>query len=203
MSKRYLCLALVVLAIGYARPAAAQVGGGVKVGVNWSTVSGRVDIEDGLIDKNLRTGLLAGGFLTFNFVPLLSFEPEVLYSQQGVKLKQGSQEATVELDYVQIPLLLRIGGSGKGAAGLYGLVGPSFGFTTNTKITQSGQPDFDIDDQIKNHDSAIVFGVGITLSRFLVEGRYSEGFEDFNESSNGNVVKNRNRVFSALVGLHF
>src|SRR5262245_60099588 len=130
MNKRILCVVLVVIAMAWARPASAQIGGGVKVGVNWATVSGRLDVDGGNTDKNLRTGLLAGGFLTFNFIPLVSFEPEVLYSQQGVKLKQGSQEATAELDYVQIPLLLRIGGSGKGHAGLYALVGPSFGFTT-------------------------------------------------------------------------
>src|SRR5262245_39497939 len=105
MTKRYLCVALLTLAIGYAKPASAQnIGGGVKGGINWSTVSGEVDVDDGRANKNLRTGLLVGGFVTFNFLPGLSFEPEVLYSQQGVKLKRGSDEATAELDYVQIPL---------------------------------------------------------------------------------------------------
>jgi Outer membrane protein beta-barrel domain len=210
MNRRFLCVALVILAMAYAKPASAQhVGGGFKIGVNWSTLSGAVDVDEGVrADKDLRTGLLVGGFVTFNLFPGLSLQPEVLYSQQGVKLTQGGQEATAELDYVQVPVLLRIGGSGKGAAGLYGIVGPSFGFATSTKITQSGQPDLDIDDQIKSNETGIVFGVGITLSRFLIEGRYTEGLTDINEESvgfiNNNLInKNRNRVFAAVVGLHF
>jgi outer membrane protein with beta-barrel domain len=203
MKKRLICVAIMVAAVGHAATASAQVGGGVKVGVNWASVSGSVAVDDGVrADKSFRTGLLVGGFLTFNFIPLLSFEPEVLYSEQGVKLTQGGQEAKAEFNYVQVPLLLRIGGSGKSAAGLYGLVGPAFGHVSSPKLKVSGQPDQDLKNDIKSNDTSIVFGVGITLSRFLVEGRYSEGLTDINEGSDGSN-KNRNRVFAAIVGLHF
>ena len=201
MNRRF-CVLHSVLAMTYAKPASAARRRRFRRR-EWSTVSGNVDPGDSSAREGPRTGLLVGGFVTFNLFPGVSLQPEVFYSQQGVKLTQAGQEATAELDYVQVPVLLRIGGSGKGAAGLYGIVGPSFGFATSTKITQSDQPDVDIDDQIKNNETGIVFGVGITLSRFLIEGRYTEGLTDINEGSGGFIEKNRNRVFAAVVGLHF
>lgn len=44
----------------------------------------------------------------------------------------------------------------------------------------------------------------MTLSRFLVEGRYTAGLKDFNKiNQNPGGTTNKNRVFSVLVGVHF
>jgi len=198
MDKRFVCAAILVAAVGHATTASAQVGGGVKVGVNLSSVSGDFDSD---VDTKNRTGLVAGGFLTFAFAPALAFEADVLFSDQGVKLTAGTDEAKAKFGYVQVQPLLRVGNSGKGVAGVYGLFGPSFGFLNSAKITQSGQPEQDIKDDLKSSDVGFVAGVGFTLSRLLFEGRYTAGLKNINDD--GSNQKNKNRVFSALVGIHF
>ena len=64
---------------------------------------------------------------------MLAFQPEVLYSIQGVKIEEDDgTEATVAIDEVQIPLLLRVGGSA--GTGGYLLVGPSIGLSPARKL---------------------------------------------------------------------
>jgi len=189
--KTFLVAGFVVLAVlastgtGWAQ----GIGGGVKVGVNFATVSG--DIE---ADKSARTGLVAGAFLTVPVAPAVAFQPEVLYSMQGVKGKDGSDEFTAKIDEVQIPLLLRFGSN----AG-HLLVGPSIGFITRAKI-KFGSQEEDFKDDLKSTDIGIVVGAGVTVNRFLIEGRYTAGMTNLND---GGSDDNKSRVFSVLVGVGF
>ena len=90
----------------------------------------------------------------------------------------------------RVPLLLRLGNSGKAAASLYAVAGPTFGILVRNQ---------GVADQLKNTDVGVVVGAGVTLSRLLLEGRYTAGLTDFNKG--GTVYKNR--VLSLLVGLNF
>jgi hypothetical protein len=196
MTKRFVVPALAALILTSAAVAQAQVGGGIKAGVNFATLSGITDV-----DTEQRVGLVAGGFMTVGIVPSLAFEPEVLFSMQGSKLhvsKSGvSTDAKANIDYVQIPLLLRIGNSGKSTASLYAVVGPSIGFLMGAKI--DGE---DFSDELKKADVGLVVGAGVTLTRFLIEGRYTVGLTDLNKPGLSTEA-NKNRVLSLLVGLHF
>jgi len=198
MSRRFVVGGVVLAVAMCSTPAWAQVGGGIKVGVNLATISGFNDTDDSTSE---RTGLVAGGFLTVGLVPLIAIQPEVLFSMQGSKLHFGSTgvstDATAKLDYLQVPVLLRIGNSGKDSASLYGVVGPTFGILMRAK-----QDDVDIKDQLKNADTGVVVGAGVSLSRFFAEGRYTYGLTDLNKVEEPSGA-NRNRVISVLVGLAF
>ena len=189
MRKRLILGSLLIVALTSSTSAWAQVGGGIKVGVNLATLSG---FNDPSTDQ--RVGITAGGFMTFGLAPLIAFEPEVLFSMQGSKLHFGtsgvSSDVTAELDYVQVPLLLRIGNSGSAGASLYAVVGPTLGILVR---------DEGVADELKSTDVGVVVGAGVTLSRLLLEGRYTAGLTDFNKG--GSVYKNR--VLSLLVGLQF
>ncbi len=189
MKVRFILGGVLAAALLASTPAWAQVGGGIKVGVNLATLSGFNDATTGQ-----RVGLTAGGFLTVGLVPMLKFEPEVLFSMQGSKLHISTggvtSDVTAKVDYVQVPLLLRIGNSGKSSASLYAVVGPSFGVL----VRHQG-----VADQLKKTDVGAVVGVGVTVSRLLLEGRYTAGLTDFNRG--GTVYKNR--VLSLLVGVQF
>jgi hypothetical protein len=180
-------------------PAWAQVGGGIKVGVNLATVSGFNDADN---STSQRTGLVAGGFLTVGLLPMIALQPEVLFSMQGSKLHVGtsgiSTDATAKLDYIQVPVLLRIGNSGKAGASLYGVVGPTFGVLMRA-TDQDGQ---DIKSELKNTDVGVVVGAGVSLSHFLAEARYTYGLTDLNKVEDPSGA-NRNRVISVFVGLIF
>ena len=182
---------MLLVALTSSTAAWAQVGGGIKVGVNLATLSG---FNDPSTDQ--RVGITAGGFMTFGLAPLIAFEPEVLFSMQGSKLHFGtsgtivSSDVTAKLDYVQVPLLLRIGNSGKAGASLYAVAGPALGVLVR---------DEGVAEELTNTDVGVVVGAGVTLSRLLLEGRYTAGLTDFNKG--GSVYKNR--VLSLLVGLQF
>jgi hypothetical protein len=169
----------------------SQVGGGIKVGMNLAKLSGFNDPS-----TTQRVGLTAGVFVTAGLAPMVAFEPEVLFSMQGSKLHFAasgtivSSDVTAKLDYVQVPLLLRIGNSGKSVASLYGIVGPTLGYLVRNQ---------GVTDELKKTDVGVVVGAGVTFSRMLLEGRYTTGLTDFNKG--GTVYKNR--VLSILVGLHF
>jgi hypothetical protein len=189
MRKRFVLGSMLIVALTSSTAAWAQVGGGIKVGVNLATLSGFNDAS-----TTQRVGITAGGFMTVGLAPMIAFEPEVLFSMQGSKLHVGtsgvSSDVTAKLDYVQVPLLLRLGNSGKAAASLYAVAGPTFGILVRNQ---------GVTDELKNTDLGMVVGAGVTFSRLLLEGRYTTGLTDFNKG--GTVYKNR--VLSLLVGLHF
>ncbi len=173
---------------------AQSVGGGIKVGANFATVSGDIEAE-----KSMRTGLVAGGFLTVPVAPMVAFQPEVLYSMQGVKATDDGEEATAEIDEVQIPLLLRLGRNSGGTGG-YLLVGPSIGIITKAKFT-SGSDEEDFKDDLKSTDIGVLVGAGVSVNRFLIEARYTAGMTNLNDDDSSD--DNKSRVFSVLVGVGF
>jgi hypothetical protein len=179
MKKQFLSAVVCVMALAAATPAFAQVGGGIKAGVNLAQISGSDDSPD------TRIGTIAGVFLITN-QGLIAFQPELLFSMQGAKFTFGTAKA----DYVQIPLLLRIGSSSKNKASLYGLVGPSLGILV--------QDDF-FEDAVERTDVGATVGAGVTFSRFLVEARFTAGLTDFAKGSNAF----KNRVFSVMGGFVF
>jgi hypothetical protein len=198
MSKRVIFGGMLIAVVMSTAPAWAQVGGGIKVGVNLASISGFNDADN---STTQRTGLVAGGFLTVGLLPMIALQPEVLFSMQGSKLHFSasgiSTDATAKLDYIQVPVLLRIGNSGKAGASLYGVVGPTFGVLMGAN--QDGQ---DIKSELKNTDTGVVVGAGVSLSRFLAEARYTYGLTDLNKVADPGGT-NRNRVISVFLGLVF
>jgi len=180
MNKALFSCAALVLTLTTSSIASAQgVSGGIKAGVNFASVSGSDD------DPDTRIGSMAGAFVTIG-QGLLALQPEVLFSMQGSKFTFG----TAKVDYFQVPVLLRIGSSAKNKASVYGLVGPTFG----VRIREEGW-----DDPIKRSDVGATAGVGFTVSRLLVEGRFTAGLTDFSEGT----TAYKHRVWSLLAGFVF
>ena len=180
MKKSIFVGVLLVLALTYPTAAWAQsVSGGIKAGVNFAKVSGSDD------DPGQRIGSMAGAFVTIG-QGLIAVQPEVLFSMQGSKFTFG----TAKVDYFQVPVLLRIGSSAKNKASVYGLVGPSFG----VRIRDEGW-----DDPIKRSDVGITAGAGFTVTRLLVEARFTAGLTDFSEGT----TAFKHRVWSLLAGFVF
>ena len=89
-----------------ASPVLAQnaIGGGVKVGVNFASISTDDDDEDE--DFGTRTGLVVGAFADIGINDQMSFQPEFLYTQKGASIDftEGTTtlNADLKLDMVQI-----------------------------------------------------------------------------------------------------
>jgi hypothetical protein len=193
-------------------PANGQnISGGVKGGVSFATIPDFVEAtEDPTVNTGVRTGLVIGGFVSFSLAERVSLQPEVLYAQKGLSISDASGgpvggEASIELDYVDIPVLLvyRFAPSGRNSGYVFG--GPSFGFNTRARVTGAGMmadEDEDIDEEVKDREFGLVFGGGAVFGPFLVEARWTEGLSAVNEDTD--LVKDlRNRSGAILVGVRF
>jgi len=177
-----------------ATTAQAQDRGGFRVGVNAATLS----TDEQGFDPKTRWGLVLGAFGVIPVNDMFAIQPEVLYSQQGAKVEDGSDKATVKLDFVQIPILARIR-LGKGSPA-HLLVGPSFGIRTKAETEFNGQSE-SFADEVKKGETSIVTGVAVNCGPAVVDARYNWGLTNLDKSSDAG--KSRSRVFSASVGLRF
>jgi hypothetical protein len=151
---------------GSERAAAQNVEGGLQLGVASSTM-----VSDSA-EAGYRTGLVGGAFLELDATNAVSTRIEVRYVMSGATL--GS--ATLALDNVQVPVLLKfdVGGSGVGrtlfvGASIAGRVSSEMrGPVGTTELTNT-----------RAWELGWLAGAGIELDlggqRLLVDGRYSRG----------------------------
>ena len=181
MSIRIFVAAACCFALLPAGASAQQVGGGVKAGV---TLGDLTNITDPLdlpgAGTALRVGYAVGGFLAIRFDNGLSVQPEVLFTQKGVRLDLGQDTVAADLkfkvDYLDVPVLARYT-FGKGVRG-YVFAGPSFDFKLSAKAESdiAGESDEeDFSEELEDFEFAIVFGGGIEFGPLLLEARWSEG----------------------------
>lgn len=209
-------LALLALAAApFLTHAHAQTTFGVTAGLNAATIS--YEDEDDLegVDKQARLGLVAGAFARIPFTPMLSVQPEILYSQRGVKLSVEENELglegsfTTKIDYLEVPVLLRyaIPATATGLEiGLEG--GPSLAYKLNVGASCSGDfddTDCDLDDDeedgIRSIDVGAALGASVGAGPFSVALRYTHGFTSLTDDEN--AVDAFNRVFSVTARYTF
>jgi len=173
---------------------------GVLGGLNLATLKGS-DVS-GVTN---RTGFQAGMFLTLHLNHAWSVEPEALYTQQG----GTSQGATLNMNYVQVPVLLRWDVMAQSPVHPFFVAGPAAAFQVGCKFSGSIDMSCDAFNQEngggfakKSFDMLGVAGAGVGFnlgaSQMSVGARYSYGFSD---TFQGNNIKNR--YFSVLMGLSF
>ncbi|MCK4461905.1 MAG: PorT family protein [candidate division Zixibacteria bacterium] len=215
-------VATLVLAI----PVAAQIGFGVKGGLNLANLTG-ADSEG----FDSKTGLVAGGFVKLNIAPNLAIQPEVLFTQKGSKGDLGfGATAKFELNYIEVPVLLRFSFPTTGELKPFLFAGPAMAFIQTAEFTVevSGQSaSLDIANE-KSNDLGLVVGGGIELAtggvNLVVEARVTAGlskpFDDvepfdfadvfINEldfpmawENDGRALDVRNGTFALMVGIAF
>jgi hypothetical protein len=196
-------LTVLFLAAFAAQPAAADFG--VKGGLALSTLSFSALAEaPPLVNLKAPVG---GIFFGMGF-GLFSVQPEVLYVRMGGRMEEGADWIEDRLDYIQIPILLKIHVlPGPISPAVY--AGPYGSFRLGAKEVENigGVTDsFDIKDQIKSTDYGLVFGGGIDFKlpvlKLSAEVRYNLGLVNIAKNApSGYWVKNRSLMF--LVGVGF
>ena len=201
MKKIVLSLGLLLGIAGVAQ--AQETRFGAKVGLGLATVTGS-DTKD---LKNLV--VFNGGVMAdISFSDLISFHPELLYSQRGAKTEGTdngvSYTGTTRFGYVDVPLLLRIK-----ASGLFFEVGPQLGIllSQNSEATvayggTSQSHSSTSTEGLRKLDFGYVVGVGYQLPQGLELGiRYNGGLLDISDPSGSS--KQYNSVFQFQVGYLF
>jgi hypothetical protein len=176
----------------------AQIRFGVKGGVNLSSVS----VNDGnVIDKNV-TGFHIGPSLEMLINDAFGLETSVLYSQKGVKFKDGKNTSTNKNGYLEIPVNLKYLFNVSNNFKPYALAGPYINFRV------SGDDNFNtsygnVKEQwkAKSFGTGLNFGAGVQMLNFLQFGvNYSLSLTNNYKTSHGDYsVKDRTWSIAAAI----
>ncbi len=190
MRLKGLFLGLALLALAAGQVSAQTFNLGLEAGANFSNFVGSdVTVND---VTGSRLGFVGGGFVSLNFGNSFAIRPEILYEQKGGK---DTSNNTYQLDYVEIPVLLKFS---LGTPGINPsiLLGPSFSFNMVAQVANSGSTSAITDSN--GSDIGVIGGVEIDIDKFLVSGRYELGFNDV--AQNTHI---QNGTITLLVGYAF
>ena len=173
------------LLLGTNGPASAigAVEAGIKGGVNFANQS--VDPSD-LEPDNSRTGLALGGYVGIPVMPSFKIQPEALFMMKG---DAGSNEDTYKLNYVEVPVLAKIGFLSQSPAHPSLFAGPSVAFNTTAKADAAGT-EVDLKDATNTVDFGLVVGGGVDFSKVGIDVRYSRGLSNVAKDSGDTTVNN-------------
>jgi hypothetical protein len=190
-------------------PAIAVVDGGLEIGVNIATQSYRAGKGESP-PVRWRSGRTYGGFIVIGddsgSGPDMTVRPEVWYSERGAVYDTDSSTSTIELDYLEFPLLVGVGLPEMGPVAPHLLVGPAVAFSRRETVTAraegwSGQSD--IDRQVTPMDFSVVLGIEVTVwQRLRVGARYTMGLANILEREVGAWYA-WNRTATFMIGHSF
>jgi hypothetical protein len=208
---RLVAIAIGMTVLGGASALAQERHVGLKAGVSYARLQIEPDTDDGFTDGRIRA--TGGAFAVLPMNPRFALQLEALFSQKGASAKLGNEgeaTATLKLDYLDIPVLLRIEGPASGSKSFHVFAGPSASLRLSAKSEVEFSGDFlssgetiDVSDEVERFDVGIVVGGGIHIGRRLViDGRYSWGLINAN-SVEDDPVTIKHRVFAVMAGVRF
>ena len=189
---------------------------GVKAGYNYSTLSGEtssISTIEGL------SGFYIGGLVELPISNVLSIQPELIFSRQGVDLRQGlknlsirTDTSEIRLDYLNIPVMAKVN---LGPIFLEG--GVQFGFLVSKPKVDSYIANVYLrnlldKDSYNFFDFGVGAGLGVKLNQhFFVETRYTYSltnvFDPNDKHFKSSLISDgdnfKNSVFSIGLGMKF
>lgn len=206
---------LIIIAVcGFSQVRAQNFG--VKAGYNYSTLSGEtssISTIEGL------SGFYIGGLVELPISNMLSIQPELIFSRQGVNLRQGiknlsirTDTSEIRLDYLNIPVMAKVN---LGPIFLEG--GVQFGFLVNKPKVDSYIANVYLrnlldKDSYNFFDFGVGAGLGVKLNQhFFVETRYTYSltnvFDPNDKHFKSSLISDgdnfKNSVFSIGLGMKF
>ena len=190
------CLFIITIFFLFIYPVESQPSSyGIKGGLNIANL-----YIDDIPNESSEIGFQAGIYGRFGVHPNLFLQPEILYSQKGANAFIEEQKVNIELNYIEIPVLLkmRLKQYFNVYAGTYGgfLLAKSIKFENqNTNFPKPDEEDF------KSLDFGFLLGIEFNVGRFDMGARYNsgiiyvgdEGFPD--ELAGLNEAKNNTAQF--------
>jgi hypothetical protein len=197
---------LLLVFVAFTSLSFAQMQIGPKAGLNLSNLSGD-DIED----TDARTGFSGGIYFMYKFSDMFAIQPEAYYTMKGATQKEtfngDTYEATISLDYIEVPLLFKLLIPIQGSAVNPAIfAGPALGINTTAKIKVESQgQSFEEDlEEVKSTDFGLVFGGGIGFpvgkNELGFDVRYIMGLSTVDDSAESADVKNGVLNFNVYFG---
>ena len=186
------------LVAGMAAPAAsAQQSAGSRsrhegfgIGAEFGPLFSSFDQANSNFKSN--NGFEGGIFFGGNRAGSVGVMGKLLYAKKGT--------SSVDLNYLEIPVLMRInvGSSSLNGVSVYGIVGPVADI-----LLQGKQDGRDVKSNYESLDVGLQFGAGIEVTRFIVEGVYTKGLLNVLKSTGGTATDIKTHSFAVLFGLRF
>ncbi|MDE5424362.1 PorT family protein [Ancylomarina sp. DW003] len=188
MKKILVVVCLLIASYSYAQ----DVKFGLKAGLNLANTAGS-DVED----NKINTRFYFGGFVNAPITEIVSFQPELVISMQGVKADENisGMSAEINTSYLNIPLLFKVRLDPANTVHFY--AGPQLGFvlkgeqevemgsTTNTE---------DIKEYMNKVDFGLNFGLSFNVSEeFALDLRYNRGFTK--------ILEDGGKAFNSVIQL--
>ena len=157
-----------------------------------------------------RTGLSVGALVTFGISQDLGIQIGGSYVQKGAAFSNLGFDARLAIDYIEVPVLLRLGVPTSGAVSPHFFVGPTVSFVASCEAEILL---FDKSDctkgvaRIKSIDFGGMAGVGLDLATsgalaVTLDALYNLGFSSLNNAA-GLAGDGKNRAWSIVAGVGF
>ncbi len=187
-------------------PTYAQVSFGIKGGVNVAEFSFKD--QGTTIPQSSVNGFTLGGVLEIGITDNIFIQPEAVFLQKGSELNTSITGLKTNVNYLDIPILLKVKLINAQLLELNLLGGPSFGLALNGEETTVGGQTIDVnfggENGLKRFDLGINAGGGIAirLGSISVFGdvRYLFGVSNISEDANREI---KNKGLNLSVGLMF
>jgi len=164
---------------------------GIKGGINLASMSFSEDMENSI--KSI-LGVHVGPVAEFELQESLFFNTGLLFSVKGAKMEYGSEDASTNLNYLEIPLNFAYKFSAGEKSKLLVQAGPYLAYALSGK-TKYGDESEDInfkEDGLKRIDFGLGVGLGIELGPIVPSISYQLGLSNLNDDSEDDTsVKNK------------
>lgn len=216
---RLIALALAAsLALPLAAALAPAPAAAATTGIRAGLISSKLT-NDVFEDSDRRLGLAVGVYQSYEIVPGVSLQPELLYVQKGGEydflavdeqgLPIGSGTQRIRLHYLEVPVLLRVGLPVLGSLVPSLMAGPSLAFKVGSSLETevSSGPAIEVQDDldwVDDTDFGLVLGVGfdvqLGVTSLQLDLRYDMGLFNINEAGPAEI---NNRGLMLLAGIGF
>jgi len=185
---------LVTIPVNAVAQSASDVVIGVKAGMNSSTLKIK-----GESDPDRLWGGVGGLFLGGQVNDNLGLQIEALYSQRGAEFDDGFEKGKVKLDYVDVPLLVKLSGKASSGARFHVFTGPQASFRIGAEaVDDATDVSVDIKDEIEDLDFGWTAGIGVDMNRLTLDARYTQGLKNISTDKDDDV---KNRTFTVMIGV--
>lgn len=187
---------------------------GVRLGLKAGIATSQLGSD--LVDLKWRSGVGGGASLALGLTPNIDLAPELLWMRKGSTFTStnvtvggitfGKIETGIDIDYVTIPVLLRLHTSTEAPLAFMLVGGPTIGFKAGEKLKTTGLVGVSLDsDQIETFDYGLAIGAGLLGTtgglNWTVEARYEHGLANVSKLPFGGDLKNGS--VQAFAGLEF
>lgn len=151
---------------------------GIKGGAGAYEISS--EIGDMSATSDPKIGFEAGIFGDFPINEILSIQPEVVFVQKGGENEDSndfSGTPSVTLNYVDVPLLLKINAPLDGNIKPYIFGGPYAGYLVEASSNMEGN-NVDLTEYLAEFHYGVKMGLGVNIGPVVIDARYDLGLAD-------------------------